>query len=52
LSGRKRGVGGGSPDFGEMGPKQLCAEKGREKGNSFSCSENIFVARNNLELAR
>jgi hypothetical protein len=39
-------------DFGYMGRKQLWAEKGRGKGNSFLFSENIFVKNNNLEIAR
>jgi hypothetical protein len=30
-------------DFGELGRKRQLAEKGKEKGNSFSLSENIFV---------
>jgi hypothetical protein len=34
---------GAAVDFGSLGRKQLRAEKGIEKGNSFLFSENIFV---------
>jgi hypothetical protein len=37
---------GAAVEFGELGRKQLWAEKGKEKGNSFSFSENIFVKTN------
>jgi hypothetical protein len=37
---------------GFTGRKQLWPEKGRGKGNSFSFSENIFVKKNNLVIAR
>jgi hypothetical protein len=43
---------GASVDFGELGRKRLCPQKGKEKGNSFSFSENISVKKNNLEIAR
>jgi hypothetical protein len=34
---------GAAVDFGRLGRKQLWAEKGQEKGNSFLFSEIIFV---------
>jgi hypothetical protein len=34
---------GAAVDFGSLGRKQLWAEKGKEKGNSFLFSESIFV---------
>jgi hypothetical protein len=34
---------GAAVDFGELGRKRLWAERGKEKGNSFSFSENIFM---------
>jgi hypothetical protein len=43
---------GASADFGDLGRKRLWAKKEREKGNSFSFSENNFVKKNNLEIAR
>jgi hypothetical protein len=41
---------GAAEDFGELGQKQLWAEKERKKRNSFSFSENIFVKKNNLGI--
>jgi hypothetical protein len=43
---------GASADFGDLGRKRLWAEKGKEKGNSFLFSENSFLKKNNLEIAR
>jgi hypothetical protein len=43
---------GAEEDFGEWVRKQLWSEKGKEKGDSFSFLENIFVKKNNLEIAR
>jgi hypothetical protein len=42
----RRPAEGAAVEFGELGRKQLWAEKGKEKGNSFSFSENIFVKTN------
>jgi hypothetical protein len=53
TSGPSERVEGAAEDFGVLGRKQLWAEKKKgKKGNSFSFSENIFVKRNNLEIAR
>jgi hypothetical protein len=48
LKGGNQGV---VADFG-FGPKAAVGRNGKEKGNSFSFSENIFVKKNILGIAR